>query len=352
MKYAALVLSFLLIGCKAPGGDKDNQSQNVVTGSHIEAVMPEVVISANAQGQEPVQAQDPNVVIVDNTNITVPVDNNNVQALPPSPVVPVLEVAVAPEPVVILVNKEPSTSVAGVNKGTEKKVEDYSKLPANAAKYLPLLRDIAKRKWPEFTTPSIFAAQTEKESCISLKHSKCWTPYAELKTKVEYGFGFGQITIAYNKDGSVKFNKFEELKALDKDLRNWDFADRHNAEKQFIALVVLNQLNYKALRTVTTKTETDRVAMMLAAYNGGLGGVTNEIKLCKNKAGCDATRWFGHVETTTNKSKVKSQGYGNSYADINRQYPFEILYTRREKYIPFFSDTLQHPKLATAPHKF
>ena len=230
--------------------------------------------------------------------------------------------------------------------------ENFSSLPANAAKYLPILREVSAKKWPEFATPSIFAAQTEKESCINLKHKNCWSPYAEFKTSREYGFGFGQITIAYKADGKVRFNKFEELKQMDSELKNWQFVDRYNAYMQFLALVVLNKINYKALANVKTKTETDKIAMMLAAYNGGLGGITGDIRLCKNTPGCDPERWFGHVETTTKKSKSKVNGYGNSMADINRLYPFDILYTRREKYLKFFDDRMIHKKLTSAPHKF
>lgn len=354
--HAAIILSILLLaGCSADTG--------VISVSQPDSSTSEVSASKDTTNSKEKSSAETGlqvVEIVNNANVTLP-ENSTLGPLDASitnigagPVVVVPDKIQPPKQEVAQV---PATMpkaelVEEISKVTAK--EDYSKLPKNASKYLPMLRDIAKKKWGDFPTPSIFAAQTEKESCKTLVHKDCWTPYAELKTPYEYGFGFGQITIAYDSkgNGTIRFNKFEELKKMDAELRNWDYADRFNAYKQFVALIILNHVNYKALAHVKFATETDKVAMMLAAYNGGLGGVTNEIKLCRDKPGCDPTRWFGHVETTTKKSKVKVGGYGNSSADINRIYPFDILYTRREKYLPFFDDRMVHPKLAKAPHKF
>ena len=231
-------------------------------------------------------------------------------------------------------------------------VEDFSSLPANAAKNLPILREVAKLKWAEYETPSIFASQAEKESCNSLKHKNCWSGQAELKTFREYGFGLGQITIAYNEDGSVRFNKFEELKSADADLKNWKFEDRYNVRLQSVALVILNKINYTAIKKFNPASPEDHTAMMLAAYNGGLGGVTNDISLCRRAKGCDPTRWYGNVERHTKKSKTKYKGYGQSVADINRVYPFDIMYVRRTKYLKFFDDKIVHKKVVAKPHQF
>ena len=328
MRIAVALLTVMLAGCVSDNATARSDQQTIISSPSVAASPPiEVVVNSNVIEKKPASDAPTEVPILPQETL-VSKPNSSDQDI----------------------GNEVNLKVAAVKK--KKLSNDFTKLPPNASKYLPLLREVANRKWADFHTPSIFAALTEKESCRTLKHSKCWTPYAELKTAREYGFGFGQLTITYDAAGKVRFNKFEEMKKLDSDLRNWEFADRFNAEKQFIALVVLNHLNYKALSKVKTKTETDRVAMMLAAYNGGLGGVTSEIKLCRNTSGCDPERWFGNVETTTRKSKVRPNGYGSSFADINRLYPFDILYTRRDKYLPHFDDSMIHPKLAKAPHKF
>jgi len=52
----------------------------------------------------------------------------------------------------------------------------------------------------------------EHESCISLTHSKCWNPRSQLKTSREEGAGLGQLTRAYNSDGSIRFDSLEEMR--------------------------------------------------------------------------------------------------------------------------------------------
>lgn len=64
--------------------------------------------------------------------------------------------------------------------------------------------------------------------------------------------------------------------------------------------------------------EMARLACCDAAYNGGLGGVQQERKLCALTAGCDPDQCFGHVEHHSNKSRAKWQCYGTSAFDINR----------------------------------
>lgn len=329
MKIAVLALVIALYGC-------------VIDTSNIEPANPaiEVVPIANTivSTSETNVEQKYSLSKVEESK-TVVVDNLTVQ-----------------KPVKILSKEESKidTTVVETKTVEQPKIvkEDFSSLPANAAKNLPILREVAKLKWAEYETPSIFASQAEKESCNSLKHKNCWSGHAELKTFREYGFGLGQITIAYNSDGSVRFNKFEELKSTDEDLKNWKFADRYNTRLQSVALVILNRINYTAIKKFNPATQEEHTAMMLAAYNGGLGGVTNDISLCRRAKGCDPTRWYSNVERHTKKSKTKYKGYGQSVADINRVYPFDIMYTRRTKYINFFDDKIVHKKVVAKPHQF
>lgn len=337
MKIAVLASVFVLFGC-------------VVDTSHIEPANPAIevvpiaktIVSLEVPVEKIVEQKDALAPKVEESK-TVVVDNLTEQ-----------------KPVKILPKKEDkkaakidATVVETMTVEQPKIVkEDFSSLPANAAKNLPILREVAKLKWAEYETPSIFASQAEKESCNSLKHKNCWSGNAELKTFREYGFGLGQITIAYNSDGSVRFNKFEELKSSDVDLKNWKFEDRYNVRMQSVALVVLNRINYTAIKKFNPASPEEHTAMMLAAYNGGLGGVTNDISLCRRAKGCDPTRWYGNVERHTKKSKTKYKGYGQSVADINRVYPFDIMYVRRTKYVKFFDDKIVHKKVVAKPHQF
>lgn len=209
-------------------------------------------------------------------------------------------------------------------------------VPAAAKTLLPELRTVQKTIWPAAPMPSFIAAQIEQESCITLTHPKCWNPHAELKTSREYGFGLGQITIAYRDDGSVRFNKFQELRQQYASLHDWAWADRYDAKYQLTAVVEMDKGIYT--RVNDSATTTDHVAFTLSAYNGGESGVRQDRLLCQNTEGCDRNRWFGNVERTSLKSKTRWHGYGASPFDINRQYVQNVLNVRRQKYEPYFKE--------------
>lgn len=182
--------------------------------------------------------------------------------------------------------------------------------------------------------PSFLAAQVEQESCISLTHSKCWNPRAELKTKRENGIGFGQFTRAYRADGSIRFDKISELAATHKSLRGWSWENRYDPHYQLTAIVEMDKAIYG--RQKNAATERDRLSFTLSAYNGGEAGVLQDRRLCANTRGCDSTRWLGHVAKTSLKSKVPHPGYKKSFYAINREYVTNVLDVRRPKYDPYF----------------
>lgn len=208
-------------------------------------------------------------------------------------------------------------------------------LPAGSRVYAPQLAEVQRLAWPEAPEPHTLGGQVEQESCISLRHSKCWNPRAELKTSREYGFGFGQITVAYHPDGRVRFNKFEELRASTASLKSWSWEDRYDPAFQLRAIVELDKTLFSLLGDVPEIE--DRWAMTLAAYNGGKGGLLQDRLLCRNTAGCDALRWFDHVEHTSLKTRRVNPGYGKSAFDINREYPHNVLNLRRNKYRVFWT---------------
>lgn len=209
-------------------------------------------------------------------------------------------------------------------------------VPQAAHKLLPDLRAVQEDIWPAAPMPSFIAAQIEQESCISLTHSKCWNTRSELKTSREYGFGLGQITIAYKPDGSVRFNKFQELRQQYPSLRDWAWENRYDPKYQLTAIVEMDKGIYG--RVADAATTRDRLAFTLSGYNGGESGVRQDRLLCKNTSGCDRSRWFGHVENTSLKSKAKWQGYGASPFQINREYVKNVLDVRRPKYEQFFRE--------------
>lgn len=198
-------------------------------------------------------------------------------------------------------------------------------LPPGAVKYLPALQSEAAAHWPDVPAVSVLAAQVEQETCVSLKSPKCWNPRTELKTGREYGFGLGQLTV------TSRFDNFREARKLDGSLSDWQWADRYDAARQLRALVLMDRAPYQRLASLVPD-KTERMAMALASYNGGLGGVLQDRRLCAARPGCDPAKWFGHVERTSAKARTAQAGYGKSFFEINRGYVRSVMYDRRGKY--------------------
>lgn len=209
-----------------------------------------------------------------------------------------------------------------------------AQIPKNALQYLPDLVQTQRTIWPAAPMPSFLAAQVEQESCISLTHSKCWNPRAELKTKRENGVGFGQFTRAYRADGSIRFDKISELSAAHKSLRGWSWDKRYDPRYQLTAIVEMNKAIFGRQRGAAT--ERDQLSFTLSAYNGGEGGVLQDRRLCANTKDCDQSRWLGHVSKTSLKSRTPHPGYKQSFFAINREYVTNVLDVRRPKYEPYF----------------
>lgn len=208
-------------------------------------------------------------------------------------------------------------------------------VPAGAHTYAPDLVKAQQGVWAAAPAPWTLAGQVEQESCVSLTSPRCWNPHAELKTSREYGFGFGQITKAFRKDGSVRFDTFQELTSKYPALKDWTWDDRYNARYQLTALVELDQNLFNQIRDAATTD--DRLAFMLAGYNGGASGVLQDRLLCSNTPKCDQSRWFGHVENTSLKTRLVNPGYSKSAFQINREYVYNIVFLRRPKYQFYWS---------------
>lgn len=203
-------------------------------------------------------------------------------------------------------------------------------VPANAAIYAPLLRAEQARFWADHPRPELLAGLVEQESCVSLTSARCWSPGARLKTAREEGAGLGQITRAYRADGSLRFDSLSAMRAQHPDLREWTWANVYaRPDLQLRAMVLMSRSNYQALRLVAIPEA--RLAFADAAYNGGLGGVQQERRGCALRAGCDAQRWFGHVERVCLKSRTPLYGQ-RSACDINREHVTSVMTVRSAKY--------------------
>jgi hypothetical protein len=205
-------------------------------------------------------------------------------------------------------------------------------IPARAHEHLPAVRAQIQELWPDFFAPNYIPALIEHESCLSLTHSRCWSPTSQLKTHREEGAGLGQLTRAYRQDGSIRFDALAEARRLDprglNELR-WETVYQR-ADLQIRVIVLMSRHTWNRLKSLVPQDE-PRLAMADAAYNGGLGGLLDERRACALKAGCDPNLWFGHVEHTCQKSRKPLYGT-RSACDINRHHVHDVLNVRMSKY--------------------
>jgi len=202
-----------------------------------------------------------------------------------------------------------------------------AELPPGAIKYGPMLKTEQMKYWPDHPRPELLAALVEQESCISLKHSKCWNPGARLKTDREEGAGMGQLTRAYRADGTVRFDTLTDMRSRYAPLADMSWQNIYaRPDLQLRAMVLLAK---EAARPFV------RARAMLefgdAAYNGGVGGVQKERRACQLSQGCNASEWFGNVERHCLKSRQPLYG-GRSACDINREHVTGVFVIRPGKY--------------------
>lgn len=203
-------------------------------------------------------------------------------------------------------------------------------VPTRATQYLPMLKAEQVRFWPSHPAPEQLGALIEHESCLSLTHSRCWSPTSRLKSAREEGAGFGQITRAYRKDGGLRFDALAEMRDAHPALDGWSWDNVYTRpDYQLRAVVLKNRDNFKALLMVTDPIE--RLSFADAAYNGGMGGVQNERRACGLTKGCDPQKWFQNVELHCLKSRSALYGQ-RSACDINRHHVRDVVLNRSAKY--------------------
>lgn len=204
-------------------------------------------------------------------------------------------------------------------------------VPAAALQLLPTLRAEQRAHWPDHPTPELLAALVEHESCVSLRHVRCWNPASRLKSAREEGAGLGQITRAYRADGALRFDSLEAMVDKHPALAGWSWSNVYQrADLQLRAVVLMMRDNYRSLARVVHEPPAV-LAFADAAYNGGLAGVQNERRACAQVSGCDPQRWFGHVARHCLKSRAALYGR-RSACDINRHHVADVLLVRAPKY--------------------
>lgn len=205
-----------------------------------------------------------------------------------------------------------------------------AQVPHRAHQHLPTVAAELRQHWPQVPMVEYIPGLIEHESCISLTHSRCWSPTSRLKTAREEGAGLGQLTRAWRPDGSTRFDALEEMRRAHPALADLSWSNIYQRPDLQIRAVVLKvRGDYRALRDVAD--ELERLAMADAAYNGGLGGLQAERRACRMAVGCDPGRWWENVELQCLKSRAPLYG-SRSACDINRHHVQDVILHRAPKY--------------------
>lgn len=199
-------------------------------------------------------------------------------------------------------------------------------VPAQAHQFLPVLSAELDRAWPGAPDRAYMGGLIDHESACPAPRS-CWKPTARLKSSREEGAGLGQLTRAWRKDGSLRFDKLAEMRQAHPALRELSWTTIYQRpDLQIRTMVVMVKADYQRFMSTAAA-----LHFADAAYNGGWGGVQQERRACGLKAGCDPQRWFGHVERVCLKSRAPI--YGNrSACDINRHHVHDVIHNRAPKY--------------------
>lgn len=74
------------------------------------------------------------------------------------------------------------------------------------------------------------------------------------------------------------------------------------------------------VNAVPPASECDKWGFVLSGYNGGEGWISRDRAQCEQRAGCDPSRWYGHVERYTTRSASNAQQNREYMKRIELQY--------------------------------
>ncbi len=203
---------------------------------------------------------------------------------------------------------------------------------AKAGPYIPTYKQVVRQHWPDAPHQEYFPGKVEQETCVNL--AKCWNPRVELKTSREYGCGLSEVTRAYRKDGSIRFDKLEEARHRYAALAGWNWDNRFEPRYHFVFIALEAKRLYASMRPYFTD-DINRWAAAMVSYNSGPGTVTDRRAVCSRVKGCDRTLWFGGLDTVMIPGEEKLL-YGKPLYQRRNEYPHNIIHIRSAKYIPLW----------------
>jgi hypothetical protein len=202
-------------------------------------------------------------------------------------------------------------------------------VPVQANAHLPALRAALQANWPDHPWPAYFGGLVDHESACP-RPSSCWRPTARLLTWREEGCGMPQLTRAWRRDGTLRFDTLGELSRRHAPLRDLNWANCYaRPDLQLQALVLMSKHVWETIQGVPD--DGARLAMADSGYNAGEHRVHADRRACGLAKSCDSRLWWGHVELWCTASRQPIYGT-RSACDINRHHVRDVLLTRAHWY--------------------
>lgn len=208
-----------------------------------------------------------------------------------------------------------------------------------AVALMPVFISETRRIMPQIEHYEYIPALAEQETCISMKHSKCFNSTAELKNSREQGVGLFQLTRAWNINGGLRFDNLTGLRdRYQEELKELSWLNvKKRPDLQIRSALLLLRSSYPKYITVTDSYE--RLKFLDAAYNGGDRDTVKARSICNLTKGCNSQLWFNNVERFNPKSSKPVSFYGGrSYRDINNEHVRNIFTIRIRKYKEYLDE--------------
>lgn len=192
-----------------------------------------------------------------------------------------------------------------------------------AEKYVPILQEIINSYWFDIPYKEIPMAQIEQESS--------WKEKATLNTSREKGMGLTQITIAYSKDGTERFNNFKNAVKM-KQLKDWDWKnDPYNVRYQLSYMILKDKSNYN-LVSKYMKNDKESFRSLLVCYNAGYGRWLQRRTIAKTN-GLSNNIWNGGLDSSCSSVEKSTILYGRDLCSTVNEYPIKIE-LKSKNYLP------------------
>lgn len=208
-----------------------------------------------------------------------------------------------------------------------------------AINLMPTIKKEVSVHHPNLTIPWYYPGLMEHESCIHLKHSRCWNSEARLKNEREEGIGVAQLSRAWDKNGRLRFDNLQEYRRkYPKELWELDWSTFRNRVDLQVRVAVLMVRDLEK-NFYSVESETERMKMVDSAYNGGASHVKRAREACQLSRGCNPHIWYRNVENHIPKSRAPDSRYGGrSMYAINTGHVKDVFETRMPKFKTYFED--------------